>query len=765
MAAFIVATLFLAGLAATQVVDNPPVNLSGGQGQPVTCTGGSLGTVPITSGVDVQCNATTTTTQPTTTTAAPTTTTTVVPVGISAVGSLSSSQNGDIQSGNYAVADSPLNVGDLMVLTVTTNNSTPPTVSSVTGGDVATWKLATSYNDNNAVDQDNEVWYGVTTSTGPATITAHVSGYSNSTGLTAQEFTAGAGASWEVDKSGDVPTDGSSFNFPSLAPASPGELYYGLASTNNNGVISGGATAGVVYEQLTSGFVNGQFVLYDSDVTAALAPAVTENGENATDVLGVLFSAGTTSVTTTTTAAATTTTVATTTPTTAPTTSTSSGTTTTTVLGNQPPFLTSVSPNGRYALDQYGHPFLINGDSAWDLAWALSASDQATYLANREANGFNAVVTDLVGSSGVMDGNSDGADYAGIVPFTGSNFTPNPSYWSKITTFFGEAEQDGITVFALPIDAYATASGQPFANMTTVQAQAFGTWLSQNYPQSQFPNIVWMEGNDYDGDGIGCCNGGFVSQYQSLITGFRIAGDTRPVTIEQGFYESLSTDGANLGPLMTLNAAYNYHPTYSDVLRGYATEDIPVFFFEGAYENATTGFPATPLDIRKEIDWSLTSGATGTFYGNDSLWQFGPGWQNQLSTPDVGQREAVDSVFAGINWWTLQPDVNNQLVTSGRNRQYTGDNVGSSTPYTNDSKYGNYVTAAYSPSGSLAVIYNPDTSVNHITISSAVLGSNPTITAVDPTDGATTNLGWTTTPTMGANAGGDNDWLFIITAG
>jgi hypothetical protein len=46
-----------------------------------------------------------------------------------------------------------------------------------------------------------------------------------------------------------------------------------------------------------------------------------------------------------------------------------------------------------------------------------------------------------------------------------------------------------------------------------------------------------------------------------------------------------------------------------------------------------------------------------------------------------------------------------------------------------------------------------------------VLAANPTITAVDPTNGARTDLGWTTTPTMGANAGGDFDWLFIINAG
>jgi hypothetical protein len=51
-----------------------------------------------------------------------------------------------------------------------------------------------------------------------------------------------------------------------------------------------------------------------------------------------------------------------------------------------------------------------------------------------------------------------------------------------------------------------------------------------------------------------------------------------------------------------------------------------------------------------------------------------------------------------------------------------------------------------------------------ITVSSALLGANPTITRVDPTNGATTSLGWTTNPTGGTNAGGDHDWLYVITA-
>ncbi len=427
--------------------------------------------------------------------------------------------------------------------------------------------------------------------------------------------------------------------------------------------------------------------------------------------------------------------------------------------------ITGVSPDGRSMIDQNGNPVLVNGDTPWDLAWALDATDQQTYLADRAKDGFNVIATDLVGSA-PLHGNANGANYAGDLPFLGSNFTPNPAYWSKIDTFFRMAAQDGISVVALPIDAYATVSGNVFQSMTDTQAQSFGAFLAARYPASSYPGIVWMLGNDYSGDGAGQGTDGFLSQYQALVTGLKSTSDPRPITAENGYWDTLATDGATLGRSYTLNFVYDYHPTYEGVLRAWTTKNLPVLFFEGAYENAISGFPSTPLDLRKEIGWSLTSGATGNFYGNDDgLWWFASGWQNLLDTADVNQRQAMYRAFAGIDWSHLQPDTSSRLVTAGRNNEGFNFSAAANTPETNDSTYGWYVTAAYTPDGRTAVIYNPDTSRNHITVSSVVLGSDPTITAVDPTTGATTNLGWTSTPTMGANAGGDDDWLFVIHAG
>ncbi len=649
---------------------------------------------------------------------------------------------------NVSVTGEATNASTLLVLFAATDSpSGPNSLTDVSGGGL-TWLFVGR---DNAQQGDSEIWDAVE----PAAQAAFtVSGTEAQPGSAAQsslvELSSTSGNPAVAAHAGGSGAGGAPGVSVSAAAwqAAVGNEYCGATAPT----ASPGQTILDTYDPNFAGTAVDAFWLQTSPTGTISDTVPTDQCWNMEAVSVSAPSSGS-SGSTTTTVPATTTTIP-------PTTTTTTTTTTTLPSGSAPPLATSVSASHTYLVDQHGNPFLVNGDSAWNLAWGLDSADQTTYLADRQADGFNTVVTDLVGNDS-MYGNSNGANYNGDLPFTGGNFaTPNPAYWSKIDTFFQLAETHGITVFAIPIDAYATEGDNVFSTMTDAQANTFGQWLANRYPSSQYPGIVWMLGNDYSGDGVGCCNTGFLSQYQAFVSGL---GTARPVTIEQGFDESLSTDGPTLGPLMTLNAGYSYHPTYEVIERGRTTENIPVVFFEGAYENAVTGFPSTPLDIRKELGWSMTSGGAGTFYGNDSLWEFQSGWQNQLDTSDIAQRQAFNAAFAGINWQNLQPDVDSQLVVSGRNSEYTAWST-SSGPDTNDPTYGNYVSAAYSTDGTLGVIYNPDTTENQITISSSVFGPDPSITAVDPTDGARTSLGWTTTPTMGTNAGGDHDWLFIITA-
>ncbi len=63
-----------------------------------------------------------------------------------------------------------------------------------------------------------------------------------------------------------------------------------------------------------------------------------------------------------------------------------------------PPFVTSVSPNGRYFLDQYGRPLLLHGDSPWALMTLLSPQQAQLWFADRQTQGFNAAIISLIGA-------------------------------------------------------------------------------------------------------------------------------------------------------------------------------------------------------------------------------------------------------------------------------------------------------------------------------------------------------------------------------
>lgn len=82
-----------------------------------------------------------------------------------------------------------------------------------------------------------------------------------------------------------------------------------------------------------------------------------------------------------------------------------------------PPFVTSVSPNGRYFLDQYGKPLLLEGDSPWALMTRLSPRQARLWFADRQRQGFNAAIVSLVGATANGAPSDDGATFDGLRPF------------------------------------------------------------------------------------------------------------------------------------------------------------------------------------------------------------------------------------------------------------------------------------------------------------------------------------------------------------
>jgi hypothetical protein len=217
---------------------------------------------------------------------------------------------------------SPVNTGDIEALAIQGQPESSPVVSSVSGGGVTTWSKAIAY-PGSATSSDIEIWWGKITSTGSSTITVTWTGSNPSyRELDAHEFSGGSGATWSVDKTGDASSgSATSYNMASLTPSGTGELYFGLAVVGGD-TATAGSTSGVTYNVDD----NGNLLAYDTNVSAALAPAGSQTGGTGVDSAAALFiaSSGSCGGTTTTTAGTTTTTHPTTT-TIAATTTTTSG--------------------------------------------------------------------------------------------------------------------------------------------------------------------------------------------------------------------------------------------------------------------------------------------------------------------------------------------------------------------------------------------------------------------------------------------------------
>jgi len=209
------------------------------------------------------------------------TATTLTPTGtITPVGNLMSSSGTPAAS----LTDSPVNIGDAIVLSVELSSASA-TVLNVTGGG-ATWQELTHVGTNPTV----EMWLGTVTATGSSSIDVLYGGsIANSTSsLMAQEFTSGQGANtdWVLDTSATLNSTSSQTNIslPSLTSAGSSELYVGYARTTKT--VSSGSTPGFTY----SAYLHDLYT-YNPSITGTTAPTASQSPAGTYYAAGVLLRA------------------------------------------------------------------------------------------------------------------------------------------------------------------------------------------------------------------------------------------------------------------------------------------------------------------------------------------------------------------------------------------------------------------------------------------------------------------------------------------
>jgi hypothetical protein len=165
--------------------------------------------------------------------------------------------------------------------------------------------------------------------------------------------------------------------------------------------------------------------------------------------------------------------------------------------------------------------------------------------------------------------------------------------------------------------------------------------------------------------------------------------------------------------------------------------------------------------LRRQALWALTSGSPGNFFGSAD-WKFSPGWESRLDAPAVRQLQAIRDLFAARNWWSLVPDVGDDLVVAGRGIELTRDD-------SNVSVLGNdYATVARAADWSWAIVYVP--TERTLTLDLTRIVDPPTVAWVDPADAARPPMTAVVDPsgrvsTPRPNSDGGRDWLLLITSG
>jgi len=421
-----------------------------------------------------------------------------------------------------------------------------------------------------------------------------------------------------------------------------------------------------------------------------------------------------------------------------------------------------VGHTGRYLVDQNGAPFLILGESPQAMIGNLSETDAELFLSNRQSHGFNTVWINLL-CANRTGCNADGTTFNGIPPFTvgitvGNSSatydlsTPNEPYFARADRIIQLAAKYG---FLVVLDPAETASWlSVLQNNGLAKARAYGRYLGTRY--KNFPNIVWMSGNDFQtwqdpsDDAL----------VREVALGIKDTDPNHIHTVELNTPLSSSLDASSWAPIISLNAAYTLSPTYAEVLHAYnQSTTVPVFMVEANYEfeNEATGTnPA--IILRRQEYWTSLSGATGQLYGNHYTWQFIAGWENQLNTPGAVQIGHLKALFEPRAWHELVPDQAHTVVTAGYGTFSSTGSVGA-----ND-----YVTAARTPNGKLVMAYLP--TARTVTVDMNQLSGPARARWYDPVVGRFTNIadspvantGSSAFTTPGTHADGAEDWVLVL---
>ena len=301
-----------------------------------------------------------------------------------------------------------------------------------------------------------------------------------------------------------------------------------------------------------------------------------------------------------------------------------------------------------YLIDAQGRPFLINGDTPWDLLNRLTDAEADAYLADRQAKGINTVFVELMEHYPWTSPSHVPNNVYGDPPFTtkGDFSTPNEAYMAHVATFLQNALNRGMLVMITP--AYAGFVGAEqgwYVEMEangTAKLRTYGQYLANRF--AAYPNIIWVQGGDYSPSDH--------TLIDAIANGIRDVNTTWLQTFHGGRYTNALD--YTTAAWLTLNAIYTDGSTIvSQANKEYAKSTMPFFLVESAYETGSAGDGGL---VRPQVYADYLSGATGYLLGYEDLWPFPTGWQSLMNSEGARAMKYAGQLWTSRSWWLLVPD-------------------------------------------------------------------------------------------------------------
>jgi hypothetical protein len=431
-------------------------------------------------------------------------------------------------------------------------------------------------------------------------------------------------------------------------------------------------------------------------------------------------------------------------------------------LGGGFSFPASVSPNGRYFLDQFGNPLFLVGDTAWSMSAQIDDADSTLYLEDRAEKGFNLVVLSAP-EHAFTDNSPFYENTYGQLPFTGTAFqsTLTDAYWDHIEFKVAEALRLGITMLICPQYLGFPSSDEGWNDevvaATNAQMTTYGQALATRF--ASYPNVMWLIGHDRIPSATEMARSKAVADALQAGTSHLLtvgAGDNGLTGVENWSGSGISWDFDNGYRRSTLDYVAHTAGGYSN------SPTIPFGFFEPLYE----GDGASRAQCRYALYGPMCAGACYVFFGNHPIWHFGSsnwgGGGDWVAALDSGGSQDASrfATFIGTlnaDWLeTMVPDTTDTFLTGGE-----GSGTTQAAARFDGTTTTGIIALAYRPAGGSATLTFDLTELNQV--------STVRVRKFDPTNGTYTTINTYATSlsaqaigSLGNNAAGDSDWLLVF---